>query len=874
MKLFTLICIIKPLSLYLDKMPIPPFKPNRSWKQTREIAGQSFRPLRAQVQNIRHQGKGSFIKGILPYALVVMALGLLLALTTFAWFSRDLPRPDKIIDRSVAQSTKIFDRTGEHLLFEVHGAENRTVIKLEDIPEYMKWSTILVEDKKFYEHQGFDLKGIARAVILDVLTLSKSQGGSTLTQQLIKNALLTNEKAVSRKIKELVLAYQIERKFSKDQILQMYFNEIPYGSVAYGIQSASQYYFKKNAKDLTIAEGAVLAALPKAPTFYSPYGPNKAALLGRKDYIIGLLEENGKITKQQADDARAQELKFAEPSNTLAAAHFAIDVREQLAKDYGQKAVEEGGLKVITTLDWDMQQAAEEAVSFYAKANEDKYSATNEALVAIDPKTGEVLAMVGSRDYFETENDGNFNVATQGKRQPGSSFKPFVYAVGFEKGYTDKTTLWDVVTNFGSGGSGKDYIPHDYDLKERGPLSVRAALANSLNIPAVEMLYLVGPNNVINRAREFGYTTLKDASQYGLSLVLGGAEVTLLEHTRAYASFASEGNKYEISNLLKVEDDRGTVLFEKKENKATKVMEPEIARELTDILSDNNARSATFGARNFLTLGDRPVAAKTGTTNDYRDAWTMGYTPNLAAGVWVGRNDFTPMKRGADGSVVAAPIWNRFMRNALAKKPVESFKKPNIVYPDKPVLRGDLETGMPVKIDRTSGLLATDLTPPGQIEEKVFKTGHNILYYVKKDDPLGPPPAENERDGQYASWEKAVQAWLKKNNWQSADLPTESDNLHVIENKPSLTILSPQENETIKNLPLEFKIETSAKRGVTRVDYYLDDVLLGSAREAPYTFNYAPANSTNGIHTLKVMAFDDIDNSEFATVNFNLLLNK
>ena len=858
-------------------MPIPPFKPRRSWKQTRPQFNQAIRPVQSvqsKIQNIRRQGRGSFIKGILPYALVAMALGLLLALTTFAWFSRDLPRPDKIIDRSIAQSTKIFDRTGEHLLFEVHGAENRTVIKLEDIPEYIKWSTILVEDKKFYEHKGFDLKGIARAVVIDILTLSSAQGGSTLTQQLIKNALLSNEKALSRKIKELVLAYQIERKFSKDQILQMYFNEIPYGSVAYGIQSASQYYFKKDAKNLTIAEGAALAALPKAPTFYSPYGPNKEALLGRKNLIIGLLEENGKITKEQADTARSEELKFAEPSNTLAAAHFAIDVREQLSKDYGQKSVEEGGLKVITTLDWDMQQAAEEAVNFYAKTNEDKYSATNAALVAIDPKTGEVLAMVGSRDYFEVENDGNFNVATQGKRQPGSSFKPFVYAVGFETGYTDKTTLWDVVTNFGRGGNNKDYIPHNYDLKERGPISVRLALANSLNIPAVEMLYLVGPANVINRAREFGYTTLKDASQYGLSLVLGGAEVTLLEHTRAYASFASEGNKYEISNLLKVEDSRGTVLFEKKENKATKVMEPEIARQLTDILSDNNARSATFGARNFLTLGDRPAAAKTGTTNDYRDAWTMGYAPNLAAGVWVGRNDFTPMKRGADGSVVAAPIWNRFMRNALAKKAIENFTKPNITYPEKAVLNGSLETGLPVKIDRASGLLATDLTPAGQIEEKIFKTGHSILYYVKKDDPLGPPPAENDRDGQYASWEKAVQEWLKKNNWQSADLPTEYDNLHVLENRPNLTILSPGENETIKNMPLSFKVETSAKRGVTRVDYYLDDMFLGSSREAPYSYGHQSNDTTNGIHTLKAIAFDDIDNSESAQVNFNLLLNK
>lgn len=852
-------------------MPIPQFKLNRSWRQSQQKYISPLRPRRPWNRG----GGGSLIKKLLPYGLILMALGLISALAAFAWFSRDLPRPDKIIDRSITQSTKIFDRTGEHLLYEVHGAENRTVIKLEDIPEYVKWSTILVEDKNFYQHKGFDLKGIARAIVIDILTISTAQGGSTLTQQLIKNALLTNEKALSRKIKELVLAYQIERKFSKDQILQMYFNEIPYGSVAYGIQSASQYYFKKDAKDLTIAEGAALAALPKAPSYYSPYGANKAALLDRKNLIIGLLEKDGKITNDQANTARAEELKFAPPSSALAAAHFVMAVREQLAKEYGQTSIEEGGLKVITTLDFDMQEAAEEAVDFYAKQNETKYKATNASLVAIDPKTGDILAMVGSRDYFETENDGNFNVATMGLRQPGSSMKPLIYALGFEKGYTDKTTLWDVVTNFGKGANDKEYSPKNYDLKERGPVSVRTALSNSLNIPAVKMLYLVGPENVIKRAREFGYTTLKDASQYGLSLVLGGAEVKLIDHTAAFATFAAEGIKRDQAYILKVEDNHGTVLQERKDIKEERVMDTEIARELTDIISDNVARTPTFGASNFLTLGDRPVAAKTGTTNDYRDAWTMGYTPQLATGVWVGNNDFSTMKRGADGAVVAAPIWNRFMRNALKGKAIESFTKPNITYPDKPVLRGDLENGMPIKIDRTSGLLATDLTPESQTETIISKTGHCILYYVKRDDPLGPEPSPEERDGQYPAWEEAVQGWLKKNNWQGTNLPSGTDNIHTFENKPSITILSPAENEVIKKTPIEFKVSAEAKRGITRVDFYLDDILLGSKRELPYTFTYDSANNLpNGFHTIRAAAFDDADNSESAQANFNLFLDR
>ncbi|OGY92679.1 MAG: hypothetical protein A3H70_04955, partial [Candidatus Komeilibacteria bacterium RIFCSPLOWO2_02_FULL_48_11] len=818
----------------------------------------------------------NFFKTALPYALIAGAVGLLFVLTAFAWYSRDLPRPDKIIDRSVAQSTKIFDRSGEHLLFEVYGAENRTLIKLEDIPEFVKWATILVEDKKFYEHKGFDLRGMARALIIDVLTVSTAQGGSTLTQQLIKNALLSNEKVLSRKVKELVLAYQIERKFSKDQILQMYFNEIPYGSTAYGLQSASQYYFKKDAKDLTVAEGAALVALAKATTYYSPYGPNRDKLLSRKDYVIGLLEQDGKITEDQAKEARSAELVFAERTNTLLAPHFVIDVREQLAKEYGQKTMEEGGLKVITTIDYDLQQAAEEAISFYAEQNEKKYGAKNEALAAIDPKTGQVLALVGSRDYFEVENDGNFNVATMGQRQPGSSFKPFVYAAGFEKGYTDKTTLWDVVTNFGKGGGPKDYQPRNYDLKERGPISARSALAMSLNVPAVKMLYLVGPETVINKAREFGYTTFEDPSRYGLALVLGGAEVKLIEHTAAFAALAAEGVKREIVTILKVEDSRGQVMQEKKDTKEERVMDAEIVRELTDILSDNAARTPMFGANNFLTLGNRPAAAKTGTTNDYRDAWTMGYTPQLAAGVWVGNNDFSAMGRGADGSVVAAPIWNRFMRNALAKKPVESFTKPNITYPEKPALRGDLEKGALIKIDRASGLLATALTPPGFIEEQIFAIGHNILHYVKRDDPLGPEPTESERDVQYASWEKAVQEWIKKNKWNASGAvpPTESDNVHLPENKPSITITAPVENETIKSLPLNFAVTAEARRGLTRVDFYLDDILLGSSREAPHVFSYNPAEITNGFHTLKAMAWDDIDNSETVQVTFNLFLEK
>lgn len=864
-------------------MPIPQLKYQRSWKQSPSNQQKSIQRANIEKSNFNNPKKRGFFKKfkisqILPYAFILAGVGTLSVLAMFAWYSRDLPRPDKIIDRSVAQSTKIYDRTGEVLLFEVHGTERRTIIPLEEIPEYVKWSTILVEDKNFYQHSGFDARGIARAIVKDVLTLSKAQGGSTLTQQLVKNALLSNEKAFSRKIKEVTLAYQIERKFSKDQILQLYFNEIPYGSSAYGIESASQFYFEKSAKDLTIGEGAALAALPKAPTYYSPYGLRRDQLIARKNFIVNLLEEEGIITPEEAQEARETELVFAERKNLLSKApHFVIMVREQLLRMYGEREVEQGGLKIITTLDWDTQQAADEAVAFYAETNEEKYKATNTSLVAIDPKTGQILAMVGSRDYFNTENQGNFNVALQGKRQPGSSFKPFVYAVGFEKGYTDKTTLWDVVTKFGAGADGKEYEPKNYTLKELGPVSIRTALAGSLNIPAVKMLYLVGPENVIKTAQKAGYTTFQDPGRYGLALVLGGAEVTLLEHTTAYAAFANEGEYIPWSSILKIESPDGKTIFEHEEPKPNKVFDKETINLLTDILSDNEARTPFFGASNFLTLGSRPVAAKTGTTNDYRDAWTIGYTPSMVVGVWVGNNNFTAMTRGADGSVVAAPIWNRFLKNALEGKEIEQFEKPNIEYPDKPILRGDLASGIPVKIDRASGLLATDFTPESFIEEKVFKTGHNILHYVKPSDPIGAEPKENERDQMYSRWEEAVQRWREENDWKAEEgqIPTEYDNLHVFENKPSISIISPTEGQTINGDIIFFTVEANAPRGISRVEFYVDDKLVSESRIAPYSGRYIPDPSeTNGYKTLKAIAYDDIDNSESVFVSFNLFLQK
>jgi len=809
-----------------------------------------------------------FTKGFLKVAGALAILLIVCLAGIFVWLSRGLPNPNQLINRQVAQSTKIFDRTGETVLYEIHGDEKRTLINLSEIPEYVKWATISIEDKDFYHHSGFSIWAIFRTVVTNVL-FGKKAGGSTLTQQFVKNSILTNEKSYKRKVKELILAYRIERKFSKDEILQMYLNEIPYGSTAYGIEAASQRYFGKSVKNVSIAEAAILAALPQSPSRYSPYGSNQEILFGRQKHIIDLMEEYGHITKEQAEEARNAKIIFKEAAENIIAPHFVMYVKELLSDKYGEKEVEQGGYKIITTLDLIKQKTAEEIIKDASVKNEKKYGASNAALVSLDPKTGEVLAMVGSRDYFNKEIDGQVNITTR-PRQPGSSLKPIVYAASFIKGYTPNTILYDVVTNF-STDPAKKFEPKNYNGNENGPVSIKKALAGSLNVPAVKALYLTGLKNVITLAKDMGYTTLEDIDRFGLSLVLGGGEVKLIEHANAFSAFARDGLINKINPLLKIIDKSGNVL---EENKPTpqKAMDSNIARMVNDILSDNNARAYIFGSQNSLTLGDRPVAAKTGTTNDWRDAWTIGYTPSLVTGVWVGNNDNSAMKPGADGSVVAAPIWHDYMKKILGDTPVEQFKKPNIPKTGKAVLDGGNQGERIIKIDKTSGLLATDLTPIEQIEEKKYMDVHCILYYINKDDPLGPAPANAYDDPQFTLWESRVLAWAAKKNVATSTPPTENDNVHIKENIPSLNILSPANNETITNSMISVVIETTAPRGVARVDYFIDNKLLETIAAAPFNLQKDISFINNGYHTLSVKACDDIENCAEQKIDINVLL--
>jgi 1A family penicillin-binding protein len=846
-------------------MPIPQLRKatSDSWRD--------YRSARSQKTN-RPRKKSTLIRRLLKLSLLAGLFLVIIGSIYVAWISRDLPNPNQLISREIAQSTKIYDRTGEHILYEISGNQKRTLVALKDIPDRVKQATIAIEDKNFYKHGGFSLWAMFRTAVTNVI-FNRSAGGSTLTQQFIKNAILTPEKTLPRKIKELVLAYRLEQKFSKDDILQMYLNEIPYGSNAYGVQAASQKYFGKDVKDVSLEEAAILAAIVQVPSRYSPYGPNKDILLGRKDYVLDLMAEQGYISDQERDEAKQKEIKFNGPETNITAPHFVMYIKDMLADKYGEKMVEQGGLKIYTTLDLYKQQAAEEAITNRTKDYPKKYGANNAALVAIDPKTGQVLAMVGSRDYFDDTISGQVNVATR-PRQPGSSMKPIVYAALFEKGYTPDTILYDVVTNFSTDPS-QPYTPHDYSDKELGPVTIRQALAGSLNIPAVKAIYLADINNVLDLADNLGYSTLFPRSRFGLSLVLGGAEVKLLEHVNAYSAFARDGQISPIASILKIEDKDGRVIEEYQPSEK-KALSSKVVRMINSILSDNAARTYIFGAKNFLTLGDRPVAAKTGTTNDYHDAWTIGYTPSLVAGVWVGNSDNKAMKGRADGSVLAAPIWHDFMAKVLGNTPIEDFKKPDDYKTGKTILDGLIPTET-VKVDISTGLPASSSTPLELISEKSAPAYHSILYYVDKNDPLGPAPTNPGEDPQFSLWEGAIKRWSSTatstllvpsaTSTPSGTVPASSAEA------PQVRIINPTNNQTVNSRSLSVETEISGPNKIGRIEYYLNDNLWETTSGQSAIFTKEINFLNNGYHKLTVKACDELEVCGEANLTFNLLIN-
>lgn len=795
--------------------------------------------------------------------------------------AKTLPSPEKVIERQIIQSTKIFDRTGEVLLYEIHGEEKRTVVPLEKIPDAVKQATLAAEDANFYSHSGLDFKGILRAFLVNILSGDIRQGGSTITQQLVKSSLLTGERTLTRKIKEVILALMIESRYSKDEILNLYLNQIPYGSNAYGIEAAAETYFGKKSSSLTLNEAALLASLPKAPSYYSPYGSHKEELLKRKNSIIERMLSLGFIKKEESEKIKSESIEFLNQRQNIKAPHFVMFVKEYLEERFGSDVVERGGLRVYTTLDWRLQEEAEKFVKEGAEQNEKLVEAYNAALTAIDPKTGEILVMVGSKDFWgksQPENceagvscrfDPHVNITTR-ERQPGSAFKPFVYATAFKKGFTPETVLFDVPTEFNPlcGPDGvpgplvkneKDcYHPQNYDGNFRGPVNLRQSIAQSLNVPSVKLLYLSGITDSIKTAEDMGISTLKDPDRYGLSLVLGGAEVKLLEMVSAFGVFAQDGILNQKSAILKVEGPGGEILEEKK-LPPKQVIDTEVARIINSVLSDNEARVPIFNPRSSLYFPERQVAAKTGTTQDSRDAWVVGYTPSVVSGVWVGNNDNSPMDKKSLSIMVAGPIWHKFMEEALKNISPEEFSKPNYSLPEKPVLRGFWQGVETVKIDSVSKKLATEYTPNELIKEIPIGEQHSILYTVDKNSPLEDKRQKPEDDPQFKNWEYSFQKWIKENKLIKNEPPKDMDDIHTPSSKPIVTITSPKKGEKIlKDSAITGTV--SSKFLIKDISLFIDDVFISNQSKSPFKF-YASEFIKNGEHTIKIKAYDIVGNS-------------
>lgn len=786
--------------------------------------------------------------------VVTVAIGA--ALSFFAggifllWASTlSMPTVETIQEQRKERSTKLYDRTGEVLLYDMQRDVRQTDVPLAAISDHLKRATIAIEDARFYNHVGIEPFAILRAIIrnLEAGNLLGGQGGSTITQQVVKNALLSGEKTVTRKLKEWVLAVKLEREMNKDQILELYLNEAPYGGTLYGAEEASQGFFGKSAHDLTVAESAYLAALPQAPTYYSPYGNNRIALDARKNTVLARMFEQGYLTKDEYDTATTEVVAFRpHVGSTIKAPHFVFFAIEELAKLYGDTNLAQANLTVITTLDWDLQREAEHIVLTNALKNATTYNATNASLMAIDPRDGSILVMVGSRDYFDETIDGNYNIGLAA-RQPGSAFKPFAYAAAFAKGYTTETLLYDTQTQFSTTCEVNDttnengcYAPGNYDNVFRGPMTMRNALAQSVNVPAVKTVYLAGLKDTIDLARRMGITTLGDYQRYGLTLVLGGGEVSLLEMTGAYGVFARDGYRHPHTSIKEVRDSAGTVLT-RPVYEGERALDPDVAHAITDILIDNDARAPAFGSNSFLYVPGYDVAVKTGTTNDYRDAWIIGYTPNVAVGAWAGNNNNTPMEKKVAGFIVA-PMWHEFMKQYFASYPdTTSFTAPSPIDPNlKPVLRG----------------ITPSLTPNTTTTPFEYIQPHSILHWVSKDDPRGPMPSNPASDPQYRYWEYGVLRWILGTN-DTSDTATSTGT--STPNTVTLRLRSPDQGDRVRgNEQVRVRGSADSPLGIAWVEYYLDKTLMerSPGDSVSYTFTPATYDVRSGTHTIRVVAYD------------------
>lgn len=803
--------------------------------------------------------------------LAVLILGTLSTVFAFVVFSRDLPDPDKLTQREIELATKIYDREGK-LLYDIYGQQNRTLIKLEEVPEYLKQATIAVEDKNFYRHQGFALRGIARA-FFNIIFRRRLQGGSTLTQQLIKNTLLSPERTFRRKIKEFMLAIQVEKKYSKDEILQMYLNESPYGGTAWGVEAAAEMYFGKKVSELDLAECAVLAGLPQRPTAYSPFGLDPKAYKWRASQVLRRMKEDGYISRELEEKARKQieeeEVKFSPMGESFKAPHFVMYVKSLLVEIYGEKMVEQGGLQVKTTLDLKLQEEAQKIVTEEI-AKLKGADVGNGAAIVTDPKTGEILAMVGSYDYSAPDYDGNVNV-TLSERQPGSMMKPVVYAAAFKKGYTPSTMLMDVETEFLSGDPKKPiYAPKNYDGKYRGPIQIRYALGNSINMAAVKMAANVGIKDILSLGYQMGAATWEPTKEnlkkVGLSLPLGGREVRLYDAAVVFGTLANGGTRKDLVAIKEVKDFKGKVLFEHKELPGRRVLSEDICFLVSHILLDNEARKEVFGPQSYLNIQGKPISVKTGTTDEKRDNWALGYTRKVVVGVWVGNNDNSPMDPVvASGATGASPIWRRIILEAIKEREAEWPEKPeNVVSLEVDVLSGmppgsytegtrseyfvkGTEPGVDsihqmLKISRANGKIANEAEiARGDYEEKLF-----LIF--EESDPVS--------DDGKNRWQEGIDKWLAQFSDEKYHPPREISDAYGKDTEDVYVRIDTPGDKSRVDYEFDINAMVFSPKGITKVEFKIDGESKKTVSSTPYSYRQVFDSVQKGKHKIRIEAQD------------------
>jgi 1A family penicillin-binding protein len=836
-----------------------------------------YRLMRRKVHSRRslspEEKKLQRIKNIRLLALAFLGmvlLGIVLFIVMFIYYSKDLPQPGKVL-RQEGFSSKIYDRDGS-LLYDLYDEEKRVPIEIDQVPQSLKDATVAIEDKDFYKHKGFDFLTILRIPYNFIFRGGRVVGGSTLTQQLVKNALLSNERTLPRKFKELVLAIQIERKFSKDEILEMYLNESPYVGNSYGVAAAVETYFNKPVQDLSVLESAFLAGLPQSPSLYSPYSgrlndEGQPYWKLRTTAVLNAMRDNGYITDLAYQDALSQmdSLTFQSGTDaaTIKAPHFVFYVRQQLVDMFGEELLKTGGLKVTTSLDWELQEKAQEAVTEEVDAVE-KYKISNGAAMVMDPQTGEILAMVGSKDYFNSDIGGQYNVAVDALRQPGSSIKPITYLAMIQRGYNPSSLLMDVETTFVENDKMEPYTPKNYDGKFHGPVTLRQSLGSSLNIPAVKSLAIVGLKNWLTLAYTMGLSTLEptdtNLKTYGLSATLGGAEVHMIDLISAYSTFANGGLKVQPVSILKVEDKDGKVLYEYKPVEKERVISSGEAFIINNILSDNTARMLAFGANSLLNTG-KPIAVKTGTTNNMKDNWTIGWSQNVIVASWVGNNDGSEMSYVASGITGASPIWRRIINEALNlgyKAP--AWEVPDEVeeldvdaisgyrahddFPSKKeyVIKGSLpNTPDPVhrKVNvckGDEGKLATDAkVAVGDFTEKEF-------VYLQEDDPVS-------QDGRNR-WQEGIDAWIAG----QTDPRYHTPNGYCGESSDvSVSLLKPNNETRYDSNNIEVQVKAGSDDGIDKVEIFVDGNVARTV-EDKLEFTESLSLST-GRHQIYVKAY-------------------